>query len=77
MKLCIPPTCIPPPFGVFKLNFDSSALGNLGIVGLGSLVRDSNREILLSYSGPASLCSVNRAKSLALLAKLRQGFTFP
>lgn len=42
---------LPPPVGVFKLNYN--ALGNPGMVGLGGLVRDSDSTTILSYSDPA------------------------
>ena len=60
------------PAGVLKLNFHGSAHGNRGRAGLGSLVLDSNSQILFSYSGPARLWTFNKAELLALLTGLRE-----
>lgn len=72
MNLFIAPRWIPPPLGVLKLNFDGSALSHPDMAGLGSLVHNSNGNILFSYSGSAGYYSVNRAESLALLTGLRE-----
>lgn len=45
--------------GVFKLNFDGSAIGTPGRAGLGHVVRNSKAEPIFSFSGPAGQCSVN------------------
>lgn len=45
--------------GVFKLNFDGSAIGNPGRAGLGRVVRNSKAEPIFSFSGPAGQWSVN------------------
>ena len=58
VKPCMPTRWIPPPAGVFKLNFDGSAHGNPGRASLGGLVRDSNGHILFSYSALAGLCTL-------------------
>ena len=56
---------------MLKLNFDGSALGNLGKVGVGGVIREEDG-IILSYSGPAGFCSINKAELLALNVGLRE-----
>ena len=63
---------IPPPVGVLKLNFDGSALGNLGLVGVGGVIRNDGGKILLSYYRPAGICSSNKAEILSLKIGLLQ-----
>lgn len=45
----------PPPLGLLKLNFDWSAIRNMGI-------RDRPVSAILSFLGPISLCSINKAE---------------
>lgn len=50
----------PPPLGSFKLNVDGGAFGNPANAGLGSVIRHGSGKPILSYSGPAGVCPVNR-----------------
>ena len=62
----------PPPSGALKLNFDGSALGNPGLAGVGGVIRNEEGNTILSYSGPARICSINKAELLALKTGLRE-----
>ena len=55
-----------------KLNFDGSAIGNPGMAGVGSVIHNEDGIIILSYSSPAGVCSINKAELLALLFGLRE-----
>ena len=46
----------------FKLNFDGSALGNLGVVGVGGIIRNSLGSPVLSFLGPVGVCSANEVE---------------
>eukprot|EP00268_Persea_americana_P065005 TRINITY_DN8614_c0_g1_i4.p1 TRINITY_DN8614_c0_g1~~TRINITY_DN8614_c0_g1_i4.p1 ORF type:complete len:144 (-),score=24.76 TRINITY_DN8614_c0_g1_i4:84-515(-) len=63
---------MPPSIGALKLSFDGSAKGNPSMAGVGGVIRNHEGSILLSYSGPASFCSINKAKVLALKIGLRE-----
>ena len=41
---------LPLPDGVYKVNFDAALFGNLGMVGIGVVVRDSVGEIIVALS---------------------------
>lgn len=56
----------PIPVGSLKLNFSGSALGNLGQLGIGGIIRGSVSAHLLSFSSPYGFCLVNEAKLIAL-----------
>ncbi|WMV13660.1 hypothetical protein MTR67_007045, partial [Solanum verrucosum] len=43
---------IKPPNTWIKLNMDGSALSNLGKIGAGAILRDSNRKLLFAHSAP-------------------------
>ncbi|XXG49570.1 hypothetical protein AAC387_Pa02g3723 [Persea americana] len=62
----------PPPPGMLKLNFDGNVLGNPGRAVVGGVIRNENGLILLSYSGPAGFCSINKAELLALNIGMRE-----
>eukprot|EP00268_Persea_americana_P015755 TRINITY_DN17400_c0_g1_i2.p2 TRINITY_DN17400_c0_g1~~TRINITY_DN17400_c0_g1_i2.p2 ORF type:complete len:122 (-),score=12.18 TRINITY_DN17400_c0_g1_i2:116-481(-) len=49
-----------------KLNFNGSALGNLGLAGVVGAIRNEEGTILLYYSGPAGVCSNNKVELLSL-----------
>ena len=49
----------PPPLQGFKLNFDGSAIASLGLAVLGGIIRNSLGSHVLSFSGPAGVCSAN------------------
>lgn len=66
------PRWSPPILGVLKLNVDGSARGNLGLTGIGGIIRDSSGSSLLSFSGLSGFCLVNEAKLLALRMGLCQ-----
>ncbi|XP_077231503.1 uncharacterized protein LOC143864464 [Tasmannia lanceolata] len=53
----------PAPAGWFKLDLDASSLGNPGLAGIG----DENCNVIMSYSGPAGICDVNKASGPAIL----------
>ena len=60
----------PPPHGALKLNFDGSTIGNLGMVGVGGVIRNEDGITILSYSGPVGVCLINKVELLALLIGL-------
>lgn len=59
-------TWSPPPSSFVKLNFDGSAIGNPGIIGLGGLLMNSRGDAILSFSGGVGFGSVNMAEMRAL-----------
>ena len=63
---------IPPPSGAPKLNFDGSVLGNLGLAGIGGVIRNEEGTIILYYSGPAGVCSNYKVEILSLNIGLRE-----
>lgn len=71
--VCISPRWRP-PIGAVKLNFDGSAFGNPGRAVVGGVIRNEEGTILLSYSGPAGFCSINKAELLALSIGLNEAF---
>ena len=66
------PRWCPLPPGALKLNFDGSACGNPSPAGLGGFIRDTERTILLSYSGPAGF-DFSKAELLALRTGIHEG----
>lgn len=71
--VCISPRWRP-PIGALKLNFDGSAFGNLGRAVVGGVICNEEGTILLSSSGPAGFCSINKAELLALNNGLNEAF---
>ena len=67
------PRWSPPNAGFLKLNFDGSARGNPGLIGIGGIIRDSSGSSLLSFSSPSGFCSVNEVELLALRWSLPSG----
>lgn len=65
-KVQVLPSWTPIPVGSLKLNFSGSALGHLGQLGIGGVIRDSVGAHLLSFSSPYGFCLVNEAKLIAL-----------
>lgn len=43
-------------------------------MGFGGVIQDRNGNLILSYSGPAGVCSVNIVEVVALLTGLREAF---
>lgn len=60
-----------PPLEGLKLNFDGSAIGNLGIAGIGGIAYNFNTSHVPSYLGPVRWCLVNKAGFLVLRAGLQ------
>ena len=61
---------------MLKLNFDGSSLGNPGMASIGGVIRNEEGTILLYYSGPARVCSNNKAELLSLNIGLQKAFRF-
>eukprot|EP00268_Persea_americana_P045111 TRINITY_DN4585_c3_g1_i1.p2 TRINITY_DN4585_c3_g1~~TRINITY_DN4585_c3_g1_i1.p2 ORF type:complete len:104 (+),score=18.22 TRINITY_DN4585_c3_g1_i1:2756-3067(+) len=59
----------PPTLQGFKLNFDGSAIGSLGLAGLGGIIRNSLGSCSL-FLRACGVCSANEAELLAI----RTGF---
>ena len=55
-----------------KLNFDGSAHGNLGVAGVGGIIRNDIGKPILSYSGLAGFTLANVAVLLAIRIGLRE-----
>lgn len=62
----------PPSKGFFKLSFDSNAIWNMGLAGIGGVFRDSASESILSLSGLVGSCSVNKAEMLSMRTSLME-----
>ncbi|XXG62009.1 hypothetical protein AAC387_Pa05g0467 [Persea americana] len=61
-----------PPLGTLKLNFDRSAIGNLGQSGIGGVFRDIAGVKLVSFWGPLGFKIVNEVEMIALRTGLRE-----
>ena len=77
---------LPPPEGVFKVNFDAALFGNSGMAGIGVVVRDCEGEIIAALSqkirephsmdaAEALACSrvVDFVKELSLFSMIVEG----
>lgn len=62
---------IPPLGGQVTINFDGASFGNLGPVGYGCLMRDSQGSIILVKGGPLGRCDVNHAELIGMLEGLK------
>lgn len=59
------------PFeGFWKLNFDGASRGNLGFLGLGACIQDSQGSVVAITTSPLSTGTNNMAKVQALLVGL-------
>jgi hypothetical protein len=56
----------PPPTGSLKLNFDGVAKGNLGMTGMGGVIRDSGGNIIQLYTRSMGNSTKNAAEFRAL-----------
>lgn len=63
---------VPPPDGVFKLNFDGSSLGNPGEAGYGCIVQDENEKVIMVCCGLVGICDSTKAECLGLLVGRRE-----
>lgn len=63
-----------PPLDMVKLNFDDSDIDKLGLVVVGGIIHNSESRCLVSYLGPAGVCSLNNAELLALRTSLRKAY---
>ena len=61
-----------PPFGLLKLNFDGSSLGNPGPGGFGCVIRDHNGLVLRYVAGPLGSCNSTKAEVMGLHMGLRE-----
>lgn len=61
-----------PPFGVLKLNFDSSFLRSIGEGGIGGVIRNWDGIVIRSFSGPMDSLDANGAEVFALLVGCRE-----
>ena len=62
----------PRPTNSLKLNFDGSARGNLGLAGVGGIIRNDMGHPILSFLGPAGFNSANVTEFPATKASLRE-----
>lgn len=64
-------TWIPPPTGFLKINFDGASRGNLGLAGIGGVLRDNRGEIQHIYSQSLGEGSNNEMEFAVLQQGLR------
>lgn len=62
----------PPHDGGFKLYFDGSSKGNLGLEGFGCVIRDHNGSIIRVICGSLGICNFIKAETIGLLMGFRE-----
>lgn len=51
-----------PPLGLYKFNFDGSAVGNPCLAGLGGIILAGEGLNVLSFTVPVGICSIDKVE---------------